>query len=75
MASSSTIELSERDEMKFVMLGTGAVGKSSITIQFIKGEYRDSYNPTIEDAYTKQCSVDSRPVKINLLDTAGQEGL
>ena len=31
------------------------------------------YDPTIEDSYTKQCVIDSKVAKLDILDTAGQE--
>uniref|UniRef100_A0A3B3URC5 RAS related 2 n=1 Tax=Poecilia latipinna TaxID=48699 RepID=A0A3B3URC5_9TELE len=31
------------------------------------------YDPTIEDSYTKQCVIDERPARLDILDTAGQE--
>jgi len=31
------------------------------------------YDPTIEDSYTKQCVIDDRVAKLDILDTAGQE--
>ena len=72
-SNNNTIELKERDDMRFVMLGSGGVGKSAISIQYIKASYTDRYDPTIEDAYTKATQVDGKPVQVNLLDTAGQE--
>ena len=31
------------------------------------------YDPTIEDSYTKQCVIDNKVAKLDILDTAGQE--
>ncbi|XP_044114818.1 ras-related protein R-Ras2 isoform X1 [Neovison vison] len=31
------------------------------------------YDPTIEDSYTKQCVIDDRAARLDILDTAGQE--
>lgn len=38
---------------KLVNLGSGAVGKSSITLQFIQNKFIESYDPTIENSYRK----------------------
>jgi GTPase KRas protein len=60
-------------EYRCVIIGGGAVGKSSLTIQFIQGYFVDDYDPTIEDSYRKQITVDEEICIINILDTAGQE--
>ncbi|CAM4618710.1 unnamed protein product [Lepidochelys kempii] len=31
------------------------------------------YDPTIEDSYTKICTIDGSPTRLDILDTAGQE--
>eukprot|EP00123_Amoebidium_parasiticum_P010450 comp20113_c0_seq1/m.24814 comp20113_c0_seq1/g.24814 ORF comp20113_c0_seq1/g.24814 comp20113_c0_seq1/m.24814 type:complete len:194 (-) comp20113_c0_seq1:557-1138(-) len=58
---------------RLVVLGDGAVGKSCMTIQFTRAQFVEDYDPTIEDAYRKQCVVDDQAVLLDILDTAGQE--
>ncbi len=53
-------------------MGSGAVGKSSITCQWIRGEFRDEYDPTIMDSYEKVVKVDDIPIILEVLDTAGE---
>jgi len=60
-------------DVKLVVVGEGAVGKSSLTIQFIQGFFVDYYDPTIEDSYRKQISVDDEVSLLQVLDTAGQD--
>ncbi len=63
--------------VSLVLLGSGAVGKSSMTIRFIRDSWSDEYDPTIEDSYVKQLKleVDGQMYLVNLeiTDTAGQE--
>ncbi|CAJ0959794.1 unnamed protein product, partial [Mesorhabditis belari] len=59
--------------LRLVVVGGGGVGKSALTIQFIQQYFVTDYDPTIEDSYTKQCFVDDDIVKLEVLDTAGQE--
>jgi len=56
-----------------VVLGSGGVGKSALTIQFIQGNFVEKYDPTIEDSYRKQVEVDGQLCTLDILDTAGQE--
>jgi len=58
---------------KQVVLGGGAVGKSSVTMMFLQGKFLSEYDPTIEEAYRKTVLVDDEQVTLDILDTAGQE--
>jgi len=51
----------------------GGVGKTAITTRFVKSEFSDEYDPTIEDFYQKQVEVDGRAAILEILDTAGNE--
>lgn len=44
-------------DYKLVTLGSGGVGKSAITIQFMQNHFVDEYDPTIEDSYRKQVTL------------------
>ena len=63
--------------VSIVLLGSGAVGKSSIVLRYIRNSWNDEYDPTIEDSYLKQfkIEVDGQVYSVNLeiTDTAGQE--
>lgn len=60
-------------EFKVVVLGSGGVGKSALTMQFVSGTFMEKYDPTIEDFYRKEIEVDSAPCVLEILDTAGTE--
>lgn len=56
-----------------VVLGSGGVGKSALTVKFVSGTFVDRYDPTIEDFYRKEIEVDGQPSVLEILDTAGTE--
>ncbi|KAM9136291.1 ras-related protein Rap-1A-like isoform 3-T3 [Lepidogalaxias salamandroides] len=58
-------------EYKLVVLGSGGVGKSALTVQFVQGIFVEKYDPTIEDSYRKQVEVDGQQCMLEILDTAG----
>ncbi|KAL0484225.1 Ras-like protein [Acrasis kona] len=64
--------MTEQD-LKLIVVGGGAVGKSALIIMFIQGHFMDYYDPTIEDSYRKQVTVDNEITILDIMDTAGQE--
>ena len=60
-------------EYRLVIVGGGGVGKSALTIQLIQNHFIDEYDPTIEDSYRKQVTIDDETCLLDILDTAGQE--
>jgi Ras-related protein Rap-1A len=60
-------------EYKIVVLGSGGVGKSALTVQFVQGIFVEKYDPTIEDCYRKQVDITGQQCMLEILDTAGTE--
>ncbi|PSR75200.1 ras family-domain-containing protein [Coniella lustricola] len=58
---------------KIAMLGEGGVGKTSLTVNLTKHVFSETYDPTLEDSYRRQCVIDGTPSHLEILDTAGQE--
>ncbi|KAM3919296.1 rho-related GTP-binding protein RhoV [Leptodactylus fuscus] len=59
--------------IKCVLVGDGAVGKTSLVVSYTINGYPTEYQPTALDTYSVQVQVDGAPVRIQLCDTAGQE--
>uniref|UniRef100_A0A0K8TP14 Uncharacterized protein n=1 Tax=Tabanus bromius TaxID=304241 RepID=A0A0K8TP14_TABBR len=55
------------------IMGYRSVGKSSLSIQFVEGQFVDSYDPTIENTFTKVTRVNSQEYVVTIVDTAGQD--
>jgi len=72
---SSSIEgdVSSAKRVKLVVVGDGAVGKTSLLIRFATGEFPNEYVPTVFENYTAQMKRESDTILLHLWDTAGQE--
>ncbi|KAG0315371.1 Ras GTPase [Dissophora globulifera] len=60
------------ERFSIVMVGDGAVGKSAMTLRFLRDQFHDEYDPTIEDSYCKHIEVDGQEYTLDIIDTAGQ---
>ncbi|CAG8453715.1 7276_t:CDS:2 [Acaulospora morrowiae] len=58
---------------KVIMVGSGGVGKSALTLQYMYGDFVEEYDPTKADSYRKKVLLDGQECLIDILDTAGQE--
>ncbi|CAB4006929.1 GTP-binding Rheb-like [Paramuricea clavata] len=58
---------------KIAIMGFRSVGKSSLTIQFVENQFVDSYDPTIENTFTKTVKNRGQEYNLELVDTAGQD--
>ena len=54
-------------------MGSGGVGKSAITVQFVQNIFIERYDPTIEDSYRKMVECQSKTWILEILDSAGTE--
>jgi len=61
-------------QVKLVLLGEAAVGKSSIVMRFVNNEFQNNKEPTIGAAFlTQKCRFEDRVLRYEIWDTAGQE--
>jgi len=61
-------------QFKVVLLGESAVGKSSLVLRFVKGQFHEYQESTIGAAFlTQTISIDDNTIKFEIWDTAGQE--
>jgi len=72
--ASSTGASSRPVQVKLVLLGEAAVGKSSVVLRFVQNDFQENKEPTIGAAFlTQKCRLEDKVIKFEIWDTAGQE--
>ncbi|KII72593.1 Ras-related protein O-RAL [Thelohanellus kitauei] len=61
------------DSIIIAVFGSGGVGKSALTLQFMYNEFVEEYEPTKSDSYKRTIEVDGKEYQVSIFDTAGQE--
>ncbi|KAI4518234.1 GTP-binding protein ypt5 [Schizophyllum commune Tattone D] len=74
MADSAAGAADKSVQVKLVLLGEAAVGKSSVVLRFVSDEFQPNKEPTIGAAFlTQKCRLEDRVLRYEIWDTAGQE--
>lgn len=67
------VDVSGAKRVKLVVVGDGAVGKTSLLISYATGTFPTEYLPTVFENYTAQMKREHDVILLHLWDTAGQE--
>nr|XP_057918738.1 ras-related protein Rab-5C-like [Doryrhamphus excisus] len=70
----TSVPANKNFQFKLVLLGESAVGKSSLVLRFVKGQFHEFQESTIGAAFqSKTISLGDATIKLDIWDTAGQE--
>eukprot|EP00032_Breviata_anathema_P000177 JZ548379.1.p1 GENE.JZ548379.1~~JZ548379.1.p1 ORF type:complete len:186 (+),score=24.23 JZ548379.1:36-593(+) len=58
---------------RIAVMGSVAVGKSSVTVRFVEDRFVQEYSPTIETTIRKQFKIGNQEYELELIDTAGMD--
>ncbi|KAL6080433.1 Ras-like GTP-binding protein Rho1 [Balamuthia mandrillaris] len=67
------VDISGATRIKLVVVGDGAVGKTSLLISYATKKFPTDYVPTVFENYTAQMKRNDETILLHLWDTAGQE--
>jgi len=67
------IDIAGATRVKLVVVGDGAVGKTSLLISYAKNNFPTEYVPTVFENYTARKKRNDDTILLHLWDTAGQE--
>jgi len=67
------VNISGATRIKLVVVGDGAVGKTSLLISYATKKFPTDYVPTVFENYTAQMKKEDETILLHLWDTAGQE--
>jgi small GTP-binding protein len=67
------MDIASATRIKLVVVGDGAVGKTSLLISYATDKFPEEYVPTVFENYTAQMKLNDEAVLLHLWDTAGQE--
>eukprot|EP00794_Sanderia_malayensis_P008119 gene8119-8989_t len=59
--------------LRICVVGSGGVGKSCVTLRYLKNEFTEYYDPTMEETYQTEIIYSGKSHEVEIVDTAGQE--
>ncbi|KAM9456639.1 rho-related GTP-binding protein RhoF [Clarias gariepinus] len=60
-------------QLKIVIVGDGGCGKTSLLMVYAKGDFPETYAPSVFEKYMKIVNHGGKEIQLNLYDTAGQD--
>ncbi|XP_066507277.1 rho-related GTP-binding protein RhoF [Hoplias malabaricus] len=61
------------EQLKIVIVGDGACGKTSLLMVYAKKKFPETYAPSVFEKYVTRVTHGGKEIQLNLYDTAGQD--
>ncbi|KAK1800334.1 hypothetical protein P4O66_005482 [Electrophorus voltai] len=61
------------EQLKIVIVGDGGCGKTSLLMVYAKGDFPETYAPSVFEKYVTMVTHGGKEIQLNLYDTAGQD--
>ncbi|KAL7846766.1 hypothetical protein SRHO_G00217460 [Serrasalmus rhombeus] len=61
------------EQLKIVIVGDGGCGKTSLLMVYAKGDFPETYAPSVFEKYVTTVTHGGKEIQLNLYDTAGQD--
>ncbi|KAI5614309.1 rho-related GTP-binding protein RhoF [Silurus asotus] len=68
-----TQDKSANGQLKIVIVGDGGCGKTSLLMVYAKGDFPETYAPSVFEKYMTTVNHGGKEIQLNLYDTAGQD--
>jgi GTPase KRas protein len=66
-------ESPDPSKIRIGMFGGGGVGKTALTLRFLRDQFVEEYIPTLADDFSKEIDFKGQKLTMNIIDTAGQD--
>jgi GTPase KRas protein len=63
----------DTSKIRIGMFGGGGVGKTALTLRYLRDQFVEEYIPTLADDFSKEIELGGKKLTINIIDTAGQD--
>jgi small GTP-binding protein len=68
-----TLAAEEFPIFRIVLVGAGGVGKTSLMVRLVGGDFASEYDPTLYDLYMHTFQIDGHTVRVNFDEDGAQE--
>lgn len=70
--STNRLKTESNGDYRIAIFGAAGVGKSSLVLRYVRGTFKEAYNPTVEDTYRHTVTLSNQQIcTLQIIDTTG----